>query len=305
MITLTTPNSKPGSLEILAVAEETNVSLKVPFEERDQDSCCSCGFVCGCEYVEYAFGGSNDYETDKTVRFFKKEVASDTVAMELWKNGAKLADLNTDTYGTYFNGVGPDDLYVGYEVNWKTVLDAGGAGAGIYQIVTNLDIAGVAFTRNSHKFRCLAFDECKAEGTVRIESRLDKNIDDVFNYDGLNQDVWVRVKGKLLDKKASPEDSEYENSQRRVIDYQSKTNWTYLLVVNSVPSQVYNLILQELLVADDIRISDYSLPFFESYKSIELKRDSYEDPVWSDNGTKASFNVRMKTRENKPLGRYQ
>ena len=51
---------------------------------------------------------------------------SDTVAIELWKNGEKIADLNDNTYGTFFNGfangTAEQQLYVGFLLEFASDL---------------------------------------------------------------------------------------------------------------------------------------------------------------------------------------
>ena len=62
-----------------------------------------CNF-CDCAYTEYAFSdtGTDAWKNDKTSFLFRRYAPGDTVALELWKAGTKVADADVSTWGQYY-----------------------------------------------------------------------------------------------------------------------------------------------------------------------------------------------------------
>ena len=301
-IVINSINDNPMEGEILAT-DLVAGCFSVPVTERDKDACCSCSFVCGCDYTEYAFAGDTDYKSDRTQRFFSKVLNSDTVVIQLWKGSKKITDITDNTYGTYYNNVGINQKYDGVEIEWKRVFDL--HGGGIYQIKFEAQIAGIEIKRETHNFLVMEFNPCIAAETVRIEAVIDSNLQGIFNYDGMNQRLWVRVKAKLFGKQFSIEDEEYVDGSRNLVDYQTKTPTSHDLLVKDCPGALRDLILFEIMVAEDLRVSDYSLPFIESIVSMPFKRDEYSEIDYTENGSKANFTIKLKNRKDLPIGRIQ
>ena len=125
---------------------------------------CICDFI-KCEYVEKIFVSPDfpdDYwKNDKNEFLFKRFVSADTVLIELQLDGVKVADLNDNTYGTFFNGFssGSDEqqLYVGYLVDWLSVYNSFGVGR--YKVVANLNIIGVSTVFESRDFNMFIYSD--------------------------------------------------------------------------------------------------------------------------------------------------
>src|SRR3990167_8904795 len=65
----------------------------------------------GCDYVQlpyseivFAHADNDWWKNDKSEFLYKRYIAADTVAIELWKDDAKIEDLNDSDYGTFFMG---------------------------------------------------------------------------------------------------------------------------------------------------------------------------------------------------------
>lgn len=301
MIRIELANTTPMDLSVLAVASQNIDTLTAPLTDRSKDDCCSCSSSCGCVHTEYAFAGASDYESDRTQRFVQKQLATDIVLIELWKNDIKVADITDDTYGTYYNNVGVNLNITGCEIEWASVYAA--LGGGIYKIKFDVVIAGISFIRETHNFRVMPFDVCAAQDTIRIEVIINENIQGLFNYAGMNQRLWTRVNGTLDTKQPKIEDNEYLTGSRDLKDFQTKTPTTYQMQIKDLPSPVFNMVVYEQLIAGEIYVSDYSLPYFESLVSLPLKRSDYGDVIYTNRNTKASIDITMKPRKDLPLGR--
>ena len=164
MIIQTLPNTIPYSVGDGNAFKILGESLPIipPTEIPDF---CICNYIT-CQYREKIFAdvATDDYwKNDKSEFLFKRLVAADTVAIELYKDGVKVDDLNTNTYGTFFNGFpsgsSEQQLYVGYLVDWKLVQTAFGFGE--YVVKAQLNILGNAAEFESRTFNLCQYSEQK------------------------------------------------------------------------------------------------------------------------------------------------
>ena len=125
-------------------------------------------------YNECVFGSNTtDWWKNDLTRFtFKRFVSSDSIAMELFKDGISVTLLNNNTYGTFTNGFFngnsvEQQLYVSMLLDWKLVILAFGNGS--YQIKSTNTIIGVATLFESVNYNLQFYSEKAANKTVRLE----------------------------------------------------------------------------------------------------------------------------------------
>jgi hypothetical protein len=186
---------------------------------------------------------------------------ADTISLELHRKGAKVADLNSSTYGSFYASFAVQPLYVGFIIDWGLVFAA--FGGGLYQVIAKKVILGVATTDSSRQFYLNTFDDQSANGTVKIEIKQDGNIlSDVFDYTGLIAGGWpayYRIPAWFGTKAPNLTTDTYESSDRTIRAVQPSVQYEYTMKTQILPSAIADAINSNVLLADAIFITSYAL----------------------------------------------
>ena len=227
---------------------------------------CICDFIT-CKYVEKVFVKPTEewYKNDKNEFLFKRLVSSDTVAIELYKDGIKVDDLNTNTYGTFFNsftGSAEQQLYVGYLLDWELVFNAFGSGK--YTVQAQLNIIGNATTYESREFDLMVYSDEAAHQTVRIESTQNGNIiGNQFDFTGLNWYQSLRIPAVFGNPTPIYENDRYVTETRKVRQIKDKMSREWTLSTKKINWEVAEKLIYNKMLANEILITDYNV-FAES-----------------------------------------
>jgi len=269
---------------------------EVPTSETND--ICICDFIT-CEYVEYTFASPSNptdyWKNDQNEFLFKRFVAVDTVTIELHKDNVKVADLNNNTYGTFFNGFpsgsAEQQLYVGYLLDWLSVFNA--FGAGNYTVVANLNIIGNATTFESRVFRLMIYSDVQANGTVRVESTQNGNIfGSQFDFTGLNWYQSLRLPGQFGNPSPIYETTEYETSTHNKVQNKSKMAREWSLNTRLISWEVVEVLIYNKLLANEILVTDYTVKAESIWRRIPVFMQEIEKPVIS--GTpKRRYNIKF------------
>lgn len=224
---------------------------------------CICDFI-ECKYIEKIFvsPGNEYWKNDMSEFLFKRFVTADTVDIELYLGETKVADLNTNTYGTFFNGFASgsteQQIYVGYLIDWELVY--GAFGAGVYQVKAQLNIIGVSTEFESRQFNVCIYSDLAADGTVRIESSQNGNIiGNQFDFSGLDWYQSVRIPGRFGNPTPIYENDRYVTETRKVRQIKDKMSREWTLNTKKIDYEVANKLIYNKLLANEILITDYSL----------------------------------------------
>jgi len=245
---------------------------------------CICDFVT-CQYVEKIFASqapSNEWwKNDMNEFLFKRLIAADTVAIELFKEGVKVADLNNNTYGTFFNGFpsgsAEQQLYVGYLLKWELVQAA--FGNGNYQIKAQLNIVGNASTYTSRDFRLQTYSDVAANKTVRIESTQNGNIiGSDFDFTGLNWYQSLRLTGTFGNPSPILEIDDYVNSNHEQRQITAKNSREWFLQTDFINYEVATKLLYNKLLANQILMTDYLIKAESIFRRVEVMVAEIEKP---------------------------
>ncbi len=231
---------------------------------------CICDFV-RCQFIEKVFAspGSTDYwKNDLDEFLFKRLVSADSVAIELHKDNVKVADLNNNALGTFFNGFpsgnAEQQLYVGYLLDWKLVEAA--HGVGIYTVVADLNIIGVQSTFTSRVFNLAIYSDIAAHQTVVIETVQNGNIiGNQFDFTDLNWVGRVRIPGVFGNPTPVYEDTSYVTADRKKAQIQAKMSREWILSTNKLPWEIVEVLIYNKLMANEIKITDFNI-FAENIK---------------------------------------
>ena len=269
MIIIQRANSNPYSF-ISGNAGKLLGKTLPSFKKIEENDICICDFI-KCEYVEKVFCDAlnpNDYwKNDQNEFLFKRLINTDSVFLELQKDGVKVADLNDNTYGTFFDGFSDgteeQQLYIGYLIDWKLVYSFFDVGK--YTIVANLNIIGNVSKSVSREFNLNIYNDIAAADTVRIESYQNGNIlGNDFDFTGLNWYQSLRIGGEFGNPSPVFETTEYVTSQH--IRKQNKATmsreWTLntkLLNWEVVEKLVYNKLLGNEILITDYKVKAESL----------------------------------------------
>lgn len=251
--------------------------LTPPAEVVESTVSCDYVFLPYSEMV-FAHNDTDWWKNDKSEFLYKRYISADTVAIELWKDDAKIEDLNDSDFGTFFNGFTPQPLYVGFLVDWHLVYLT--YGTGNYTIKAQTVILGVSLEVVSRTFTLMVYSKELAHKTVRIESVQNGNIfGNIFDFTDLNWYQSIRVPGVFGNPKPIFSTDNYETENREFAQISAKMTREFELKINPIPFEVVEKIVYNKMLANSILITDYNI-FAESEwmrVSVILKEISKRD----------------------------
>lgn len=257
---------------------------------------CPCDFG-GCkenEEVFYEVGGEW-WKNDKSAFLFQKLVSADTISFELIRNGAKVADLVDDSYGTYYATFVSQPLYKGFVIDWEKVGGIFAGGTFVFRAVKN--ILGVASTEDSREFRLYPYAEDLIDETVRIETYNTGNIiGTALDYTDLLPEGWYqsfRIPGKFGYKTPTLETDQYLDSDYKSKQIQDRIGIEYELRSKLVPSMIADQIAFDNILANTILLTDYNLQS-EVIRRLEVVASSVEDYAHFERNSKLRFSIKFR-----------
>lgn len=268
MITTVAPNTSPMNFNILA--NRLNVlSVNLP-PIIDKGSFCWCSIACVQRLLVFHGNSGVEKENDKSDFLFYRISTNDTVVMELWKNGVKIDDLDNNDNGTYYDfGSLANTNLKGYLIDWFTVNALHGSGQ--YQIKATSVILGQTYTYESATFELMGFNELAADNTVRIESYQDGYTESSpIDFTGVNWYGQIRLFGQMRDKQPVFTTDNYKDSLRTKIQIQDSINYSYNLELTTLQDDLKDFIVEQVLLANQIIITDYTLANNDRYKPTPL-----------------------------------
>lgn len=261
-----------------------------------------------------SIASADPFKNDVTSCYYGYTNLADDVEMKLLLNDAVVATLNNNTYGTFYAYGFHEDggkKYIGYQLNWRSILTAFGEGK--YQV--RFDITTIfASTVFDYWFPyCLkAYSIPAVDETVRLEFyhngiignwRDDK---DRRSFHGLDWYNSIRFpKAMIYNSRREFESEEIQYDNGFLQDVKLEQRPLYDLIVEPMTNELHNYIGTEVVTADEIIVSDYNSrsplrPFVEK----ELKfRGNYE-PNWQGLNNKSSVLLQFEQRYNNLRKRF-
>lgn len=276
---------------------------------------CYCHIECDYNELAVAKIGGTNRENDTSAFLFSKFIAADTITFKLFKNGKEIATISDDTYGEYFPAGSltvvdnpASALYVGFRVDWEKVLTV--EGVGIYEIKAETVFTGSSKTFSSHKYRLVAYSDAIADGTVRIRTTQNGNIESLnLDYTGLNWQQTIRIPGKLFGKTPTLESDRYVDAERRLRQIQDSIVNTYTLETRLLPDAIASKLIYDLFLSNRILVTDYNIlnedivNCEKTYNDIELYPDEIEEPQHFNRITRRLYRFRLVDRIQNTLKR--
>lgn len=294
MIILVAPNTNPYTFSSGMATKVEGEGLPI-IPEIGTNDICICDIMCGYSEDVFAKLGDAFFKNDKNDFLFQRLITADTLTIKLFKNGAQIATITDNTYGTYFPSFTLYPLVTGFLIEWEKVFDL--EGAGLYQIIADLNVIGEDSTFESQFFRLAEYTDELADGTVRIESFQTGNIlRNQFNFTGMLPGGWYqsfRIKGRLFTPDPKIVIDNYKNQQwrKRQIRDQILNEWT--LETEQLPSIITNKLIYNVTLANTIQITDYNIFNHEVYRRIELYTSDIDKRPDPDRNNERSYTIKF------------
>lgn len=268
-----------------------------------------------CAFVLPVFADSastDDLKNDPVNFYFGYPESVTAVTLKLYKCDELKATLNNNTYGTFHAYGFLEDggkKYIGFETNWKEILQAFGEGE--YLVRAELTSFLGNQTEDSFTYCLRQYTPARADGTIRIDFFHSGIIGDYTDdkqkksFIDLNWQSSIRLEGFVLNEKAPIEEEEiqYDNGQKQTVKQEQDP--VYEVEVYPIPYQIHKYIRTEVITADDIYINDYNArsplrPFLQ-------KRVNYTggyEPNQLPLTTKSSIVLKLKQKDNNLKKRF-
>ena len=283
MIIIQQLNTVPYSFSSGNAKKELSPAIdKVPSPQTNDT--CICDFFV-CTYVEKIFvdpNFPNDFwKNDKNEFLFRKLVPTDTVDMELHKNGVKVADLIDNTFGIFFDGFPQGSLaqqiYKGYFVDWLSVYNV--HGIGVYKIVANLNIIGNATVSESRDFNMVFYSDLLADSTVRIETVQNGNIlGSEFDFSGLQWQQSLRIPAVFGNPTPTFETTEYMTSQHLRRQNKATMSREWELSTRLISWEVVSKLVYNKMLGNEILITDYKIKAESIWRRVSVFMKEIDKP---------------------------
>lgn len=292
-----TPNSATGATDFgdvwvkdLPVLEIIDFDPEViPKEANPFKKCCYPLLV----FADAA--SSDDFKNDTSypIEIFPLQYS---VTMKL----EKFDGTNWNTVSTLTNeknGVTKNNRnYYAATLNWKAILASDGAGK--YRV--NFETSSGSLY--SEEWCLSQFTTFKADETVRITYRWDSVIGDenqkrTRDFAGLNWLNQVRFSEAILRGKSGDLEEEsvkYDNGFKRTVSKGYKEK--YVLEMRKLPAELYNLVLYDILLSDNIVISDYNSINALTYENQEVEVTGGVQPTGDTNRGEMALEIQLRDK---------
>ena len=184
----------------------------------------------------------------------------------LLKDSEEIAELNDDTYGTFYptgtwsQGAGfsfAQSKYKGYKIEWSNVLALHGVGH--YQIKVKFTFGESTVAEICGcNFLLQVYSHTKADKTFRIRTIQNGSILDGKDYLGMNWEQCWRLAGFFGYPQDKLEADNYLDSNRQLNQIQDTLYKEYTLQTDFLP-KCYKSIFDNVLLSNQIFMDDYNL----------------------------------------------
>lgn len=245
---------------------------------------------CGAFSVKVLADLSDDdeFKNDRTglLWWFSDIISTATMELLKWDGSDYTAvdDLDNNDNGIYYalgffvNDAG--EKFVGYQIDWRKVLDSFDAGS--YKVkLTVTPLVGSEFTILTSEYCLKAYSETLANKTIKIEYYLNgimgvNETDDIIrDYGTLNWYNSLRLPGWFGFPKSnySKDYVIYDNGSRQWVKDEQEQE--FAMVIKRIPNILHEIMRTDVMQADTILVTDYNAnnPGTFIQKSIQLTGD--------------------------------
>lgn len=232
------------------------------------------------------------------------------VTFELHKDGVKVADLNDNTYGTFYpvgswpvaDGFTSNQAnQAGYQGNWIDVYNAHGLGC--YTIVAQRVTPFGNFSFPSCCYEMNLWTEAGADETVTIKAvQNGKIIKENIDFTGINWNQHYRVPGFFGFPNRNFTETNFITKNRKVEQIQDEIVNDYTLELYFVPTCLKDDI-DGILLANDIIISDFNVENACLIRNKSVKWKGEEEVEYFGKSKKIALTLTFEERTRKTIKR--
>ncbi len=220
--------------------------------------------------------------------------------------------VDDQTFGDLFDfGVLRSDVWA-FKLIWRQLAAVHGYG----RFKFNLDVKKFSkkiFNEDSVCFEITPWS-CEAQHeTVRIEVAQKGSIEDGFDFRGLidptsNAEIsWlqqIRTYGMLTRTGYTTETESIPDGSRRERQIQTRNFKNWNLKLNWIRGVTSDFIIDEMMLANPIKVSDFNAFNTLEYRDIELKYLSTEDPEKPERDQHEFFNIKLEDYRKAKIKRH-
>ena len=255
---------------------------------------CYCFFEC--KEIMKVFAGEDERTKDYSTLFFQKTGNSDTFTFQIeGKNG--IVDLTSDDYGAY--KAHSDGISFEYVVDWtkiKTLL-----GGGYFHLIVEKTVLGIESIEKYGEFQLINFDIEEADGTIKIESYQNGNLEHGYDYRDLNVYQSIRINGIMSLEEPQDTVKNYLDGDRIVKQIQERTHSNHTITFYTNQYKLAQSLFDGYMMADKILVSDYNLTNRRTYNKhwvsrVETSIDENQDSRFAGYNVVVSDSIKNKIK---------
>lgn len=304
MITITLPNSDARDRTGLRITSLACMfgDLRSETEIIATDEC----FIQHeqCNYINLALaqsGTTEDGKNDKARFIFRKVISADVLALELRRDGVKVADLNDNTFGIFFDfgtlgTTAEQALYSGYEIDWQSVLLL--EGQGCYTVAAVGTVLGVANTViESECWTLKEYRDSLADGTIVLRwIQNGKILSSEFDFTGINWIQYIRLRGIFDKNQRADEEDQIQDSKYTWEPIQLQTIDEWLFETELIPFRIANLLFDDLKLSDETFVTTYNQFNHQDFFDFSIRYSGLDTSTYHGQNTNANFILKFKRR---------
>lgn len=245
---------------------------------------CSSGCDCAeCCYSHRVYGESiysSDLKNDRYQFLALALNDSGNVTFTLQKDETDLVTIVDQTFGDWTDagGYASNLRLASFYINWGTVFRTYGEGEYRMKIETDA-LGGGTTTTYSDNFDLLQYINSNVNESVVFEWKQNGVIlDNSIDYTGLSIPQWLRLPGHIgFENEVELLVEEHETAPHEFVQVQDQTLFKHTFESELLPFSVTNVILKDLILANEIKVTNYN--YYDHFTITEqlLKPDSVSE----------------------------
>lgn len=282
ILTNTTPDNFDGVIDTIDIS-----IIKPPGKFRE----CPC--VLDCCYEELAFykSGGETWENDSATLLVELFLLSDINTFKLFKGDVLKATITNNDFGTFIaiGGYPTQPFKTSFKADWLLIQAA--FGDGIFHIESAQTILNVNNQISTHNYRVTEFTEEKARGTVVIKTLQNGIIEGGINYLGMEFEQQIRIKANISGAKRTLETDRYLSQNLTLEQIQDKVIKNYTLSTQLLPTNIASPLLDDNIMANSIKITNFGLFEFECHLDLEVVLEEFTDSLYFRKNKNGAFEL--------------
>jgi hypothetical protein len=288
---------------------------------------CICGCYPNCDFALPVFADLSDdtnfYTNDKTDFLYQFQtlalVQASLIKMDADGNVLETITITDNTYGMYYSFGTLNPGMFGFIVEWFKVASLKGYGFYKINITATNFVPTEIFNQDSPTFRLLPYSCEDVHRTVKISTQQTGYFEGGFNYTGLDYELplptgtvkvnyWpqeIRLFGYFKRVGWEYEVDNIVGSNREQIQVQSKTVRRYGLFLETIKTNVSNRVIEDMLQAGAVFISDYFVNAPEIYENVRVSLTDISDPTHINGNQNEFINFEFVDYQQNNVHRYK